>query len=224
VTIIGGVIAEWIIIMLGQHMEGVSTMWHYISATAAMLVPGATILNGWPGLPYGQLGPGAKPPCLDIIVMAGAASMAQLDAFVDVVLQLKPGFVGPELLGQGKLRPMARAMGAMLMMYYQQSYDASEVTKVTTRMRHAMIHVRLAANDAEAHQKLVVWATKLKDGFDVSNLHLTMRTAHSDNTQLVHMIQRLATDVATIGKHAIDANKANASMKEEMTTNMQNIR
>jgi hypothetical protein len=224
VNCVGAVIAEWIVLMLGQHMEGVSTMWHYVNATPAMLVPGVTILNGWPGLPHGQLGPGAKPASLNVIVMAGGARMSQLDEFVDVVLQLRAGFVDPRLIGNGELRPMSRAMGATLIMYYKESWDASEVCKVTTRMRHAMCIADLATNDAEAHQKLVVWASQLQAAFVVSNLHLTQKAAHPDMSQLVTIVQRLATDVATLAKQAKDSTEAHACTTQTLTNRIQDIR
>lgn len=223
-TGVGGVTASWIGIISGHAMEGLSTLWHYINPSAAMLVPGATILGGWPGLPHGQLGMGAKPASLVNIVMAGAASMAQLDDLVDIILQLKPGFVDPELLGEGALRPLARAMGATVIMYYRESWDASEVIGVTTRMRAAMISSHLATSDAEAHHKLLVWCAKLQEAFDVANLHLVHKAAHADTAQLVCLMQRLAKDLGEISKVVKDGAKDNASLKDEMSSKLQDMR
>jgi hypothetical protein len=53
---VGGVSAELIGPISGHDYSELSKLWHYINICIALLVPGTTVLGGWPGLPYGQLG------------------------------------------------------------------------------------------------------------------------------------------------------------------------
>ena len=109
-----------------------------------MLVPGATELNGWPGLPYGQLGKGPVPASWQAVIDVGAMDEENIEILMDLMLNLREGFTSPALLGGGHLRPLARAMSATLVMYYGESVAAQEVLVVTHAMREAMVAAKLA--------------------------------------------------------------------------------
>ena len=186
------VFAEFMVMVSGHDLESLSTLWHYINTQLALLIPGVTILSGWPGLPYGQLGQGPKPAALIALVEFGASDMKDLEALTDFCLWLRPGFSSPAVLEGGSLRPMMHALAATLIMYYEDSVNACEVLCVNDRMRQGMVQCELACSTSEADEKLNKWGTVLKTQFDVANLHLTSRAAASGQEQTVACLQQLS--------------------------------
>jgi hypothetical protein len=164
---VGGVSAEFMACLTGHDLESLSTLWHYINAVLAMLIPGVRVLTGWPSLPYGHLGEGAKPASLDALCATGVMGKEKLGPLVDKLLNLREGFSSPQLLEDGALRPFARAMAATLIMYYEESYDALEVPTVKDHMIAVMIDLkfvqRLCALDA--HKMLINWGKTIKVRF-----------------------------------------------------------
>ncbi len=145
----------------GHKMEKeVSTMFHYFSIDMPLLVPGSLVLDGWPGIPHGKLGLGAKPPSLKPVLELGIPTDS-LRFAVNTMLHFKDGFTPPSLFN-GNLRPWADSMGASLIMYYEESELEKEVGKVGLRMRTSMIDAGLAPHDPGAHTTLVKWGSFIK--------------------------------------------------------------
>jgi len=138
----------------------VSTMFHYFSIDLPLLVPGSLVLDGWPGIPHGKLGLGAQPPSLDPVRKLGIPA-DRLRSAVNAMLCFKDGFTPPSLFN-GHLRPWAESMGACLVMYYEDSEAAMEVSKVGLRMRMSMIDAGLASHDSAAHTTLKEWGSFIK--------------------------------------------------------------
>ena len=149
----------------GHAMEKeVSTLFHYFSPNSSLIlmVPGNLILGGWPGIPHGKLGAGAKCASLEpIIALLMPACVAKLYIFVNLILKFQVGYT-PTNLMDGELRPMAGAMGATLAMHYEVSarYFEIEVTRVL--MCNSLVRVGLAGNPLLAHSRLCEWGDLVK--------------------------------------------------------------
>ena len=56
-----GATAEYSAVTSGHDLTALSKLWHYMNpGMLPMGIPGATVLGGFPGLPYGQLGKGTS--------------------------------------------------------------------------------------------------------------------------------------------------------------------
>ena len=53
--------AEYVANLTGHPLSGRSALYEYLGVCRALLMPGAVVLAGWPALPWGQLGRGARP-------------------------------------------------------------------------------------------------------------------------------------------------------------------
>jgi len=60
-----------------HNLTSVSAMYDYMCTRLVLTITGAVVLAAWPALPWGQLGPGAQPACLDTLVVC-AVDLAQL--------------------------------------------------------------------------------------------------------------------------------------------------
>ena len=119
----------------GHDLTSMSALWEYLSARAALLVPGATVLAGWKGLPYGQIGAGPALPTLQPVIDMGV-STERLESVIDTLFSLHDASP-PMLLRDGHLRPLMRATLATMVMYYLQRFLAKEMHTVLSAMRDA---------------------------------------------------------------------------------------
>ena len=170
-------------------------------------------MGGWSAPPYTQLGRAPTPASLEPIVMCGIDA-AKLDEFVDLVLNVREGFVNPEMLqlehgrplgASGRLRPFVRAMAATLIMYYPASEEQFEVTDVGIHMRGSMSDVGFGGT-AAAGETLKQWAVMVKAEFDTQNLRLVRRADDAGlaqlSTTIVQMMGALSTWQAEQAKRA----------------------
>ena len=153
----------------GHDLTSMSALWEYLSARAALLVPGATVLAGWKGLPYGQIGAGPALPKLQPVIDMGV-STERLESMIDKLFSLHDASP-PMLLRSGHLRPMMRASMASMVMYYPERFEAKEMHVVLTSMREAYSTALSSANDS--HQALIQWSAAIMSQFKLDNLHLT---------------------------------------------------
>jgi hypothetical protein len=159
---LNGVCAEFMAYLSGHDFENLSTLWHYLNPVLALLIPGVLVLTGWPALPYGQLGAGAKPASLEALSLHGVASQIELSPLVDKLLNLRKEFSSPRLLEGGALRPFVCSMAATLIMYYEESEIAEEVPTVNLKMVDAMLEKKFARNAIDAQEKLKIWGKIIK--------------------------------------------------------------
>ena len=149
----------------GHAMEKeVSTLFHYFSPNSSLIlmVPGNLILGGWPGIPHGKLGAGAKCASLKpIIAKLMPASVPKLRAFVNQILCFHQGYT-PTNLFDGELRPMADAMGATLVMHYEISAKYYEIEATRVLMCTSLATAGLADNPLQAHTRLCEWGELVK--------------------------------------------------------------
>ena len=149
----------------GHAMEKeVSTLFHYFSPNSSLIlmVPGNLILGGWPGIPHGKLGAGAKYASLKpIIAKLMPASVPKLRAFVNQILCFQKGYTPTNLL-DGELRPMADAMGATLVMHYEISAKYYEIEHTRVLMCTSLVAVGLVDNPLQAHTTLCEWGELVK--------------------------------------------------------------
>ena len=149
----------------GHAMEKeVSTLFHYFSPNSSLIlmVPGNLILGGWPGIPHGKLGAGAKCASLNtIIATLMPACVLKLRTFVNQILRFKLGYT-PTNLMDGELRPMADAMGATLVMHYEISAKYFEIEDTRVLMCESLVAVGLADNPLQAHPRLCQWGELVK--------------------------------------------------------------
>ena len=172
---VGGVCAEFLLHNSGHNGEGISTLWKYIGTSFPLCIPGARVLSGWHAPPYDHLGRAPHPASLDPILALGI-NEGSCNEFIDFLLWLRPGYVSPRMLGRGRLRPFARAMCATLIMYYAESVNAAEVTRVSERMRDGLFHCKLVASRVDADLVLKERSKLVMTKFKVDNLPLTART------------------------------------------------
>ena len=149
----------------GHSMEKeVSTLFHYFSPNSALIlmVPGNLILGGWPGIPHGKLGAGAKCASLKAIVATLLpACVLKLRTFVNKILRFQLGYT-PTNLMDGELRPMADAMGAILVMHYEISAKYFEIEETRVLMYDSLVAACLTDNPLQAHTRLCEWGERVK--------------------------------------------------------------
>jgi hypothetical protein len=184
----------------GHDAESISVLWRYINVTVPLCVPGSLVLGGWPAPPYGHLGRNAVPASLLPVFLGLGISEINLNEFVDFVLWLRAGFVTPEMLGNGRLRPLSHAMCATLIMFYEESVKASEAEMVMKRMREGMVGHHLATGVIQANLVFVEWGKVVAAEFRANNLHLTTRADAEGVVQITAAVTSLAGAVA-IGQH-----------------------
>jgi hypothetical protein len=160
----GAVCAEFMAFLTGHDFENLTTLWHYLNPTLMMLIPGVLVLTGWPSLPYGQVGAGAKPPSLSALSSKGVATSTKLSFLVDKFLNLRAGFSSPQLLEGGSLRPLACAMASTLIMYFEESEVAKEAPTVKDHMITTMMEA-MSVTATEALNMLKNWGKMIKVRF-----------------------------------------------------------
>ena len=86
--------------------------------------------------------------------------------------------------------------------------------KVLLFMRDACSQIK--APGEEAHAKLVEWGLRIRETFDVKNLHLTARRGHGDLEQVIHAIQQLGSSTASLHTRLSDAAMRLIRMEESL--------
>ena len=86
--------------------------------------------------------------------------------------------------------------------------------KVLLFMRDACSQIK--APGEEAHSKLVEWGIRIRETFDVKNLHLTARRGHGDLEQVIHAIQQLGSSTASLHTRLSDAAMRLIRMEESL--------
>ena len=86
--------------------------------------------------------------------------------------------------------------------------------KVLLFMRDACSQIK--APGEEAHSKLVEWGLRIRETFDVKNLHLTARRGHGDLEQVIHAIQQLGSSTASLHTRLSDAAMRLIRMEESL--------
>ena len=100
-----------------------SAYFHYLGVKSPMSIPGSLVLGGWDLPEYGRLCDPSTPPTFDALP---GINSEHLPGFINSLLNLRAGsstdgryFVNPEIMGSGQLRPLAVAMAATIVMYYE---------------------------------------------------------------------------------------------------------
>lgn len=86
--------------------------------------------------------------------------------------------------------------------------------KVLLFMRDACSQIK--APGEEAHSKLVEWGLRIRETFDIKNLHLTARRGHGDLEQVIHAIQQLGSSTASLHTRLSDAAMRLIRMEESL--------
>jgi hypothetical protein len=160
-------------------MQGVSAMFNYLDSSRASAVTPAVGMAGFPMPRWGENSRASSPPSLAIIITEQAAGSEDLQQFVDELFQLDSSSM-PELTREGRLRPMAEASLAALIMYYEERSDVGTCERVLEFMRDSWIKIFYqgtagAPATRAANSMLTKWSGLIKAAFDASNAPLNMR-------------------------------------------------
>ena len=116
--------AEFVAHLTGHLLNGRSALYEYLEVCRALLMPGAVVLAGWPALPWGQLGKGAKP--------ASFVALEQIGVGMDVIVPFVARLFSLDSSSPTQLRPASAsspagglwkatlAAAATLVMYYEE--------------------------------------------------------------------------------------------------------
>ena len=199
----GGVSPSFMMFTSGHDADAqISRLWHYIGATVPLCMPGARVLCGWPAPPDGRIGRGVVPQSL-APVLAFGIQPPHLERWVHRLLQLRPGFTHPDMLGQdGPLRPFVETMAGALIMYYGESITNAEMPRVTTFMASSLVAEGISVNTADADQRLRQWGSAIKAQFDVDNLELLCPPSAPDMLQVTTALTQQSNTIAAMGLDA----------------------
>ena len=154
------------------HIKGISALFEYIDAKVANIIPAATVLAGWPALPWAQRGAGPRPAALDAIIESGV-TLATLDNIINDCFNLDSSSP-PQYMLNGSLRPVLQAAFASIVMYFKERMRAGEMRPVQIKMKEAVVRARVAtAEDAEG--TLERWGAAVRRKFDVDNIGLNAK-------------------------------------------------
>jgi len=133
--------AEFVANVTGHPLNGRSALYEYLEVCRALLMPGAVVLAGWPALPWGQLGRGARPASFVALEQIGVG-MDVIVPFVERLfnldssspMQLRPASASSP---EGGLWKATLAAAATLVMYYEERCAArpAQFARLTTQMR-----------------------------------------------------------------------------------------
>lgn len=194
-TICIGVPAELAVHNTGHDLTSShGALFEYLNSRDPLCVPGALLLFGWPGIPYGQIGDGSKFPSLQTLVHGGV-SMERLESLIDILFALHDASP-PMLLIDGPLRPLMHAALATEIMYYEIRFNGSESAYVLDRMRDSYDKVMATPGHA-AHSVFIEWGTAIYHQFVLDNNHLRDRSRHEMSEQMVTAQKGLG---ATMGR------------------------
>ena len=133
--------AEFVAHLTGHLLNGRSALYEYLEVCRALLMPGAVVLAGWPALPWGQLGKGAKP--------ASFVALEQIGVGMDVIVPFVARLFSLDSSSPTQLRPASAsspagglwkatlAAAATLVMYYEERCAArpAQLAHLTAQMR-----------------------------------------------------------------------------------------
>ena len=89
--------AEYVANLTGHPLSGRSALYEYLEVCRALLMPGAVVLAGWPALPWGQLGRGARP--------ASFVALEQIAVGMDVIVPFVERLFSLDSSSPTQLRP-----------------------------------------------------------------------------------------------------------------------
>ena len=219
-TICIGVPAELAVHVTGHDLTSVGALFNYLNARVALCIPGALLLAGWPGLPYGQTGNGSKYPSLETLVKGGV-SMKRLEAMIDELFGFHD-FSPPMLLSDGQLRPLMHVTLATMIMYYETRFKSKESEHVLARMRDAY-DAKISTPGFAAHQVLIEWGDALKIQFKLDNAHLFNRKGHDLSEQVVAGLQGLGGNVARMSAQISDLATRTISLEHQNSVLLQQM-
>jgi hypothetical protein len=87
-------------------------------------------------------------------------------------------------------------MAATLIMYYEESVRAGEITYITRRMRDVVVQLNLGVSPTNADDRIKTWGVLVKTRFDSDNLHLTTRAEASATEQMSAVLQSITTTLS----------------------------
>jgi hypothetical protein len=219
-TICIGVPAELAIHVTGHDLTSVGALFNYLNARVALCIPGALLLAGWPGLPYGQTGNGSKYPSLETLVKAGV-SMKRLEVMIDELFGFHD-FSPPMLLSDGQLRPLMHVTLATMVMYYETRFKSKESEHVLARMRDAY-DAKMSTPGSPAHLVLIEWGDALKIQFKIDNAHLFNRKGHDLSEQVVAGLEGLGNNVARMSAQISDLASRTISLEHQNSVLLQQM-
>ena len=211
-TICIGVPAELAVHNTGHDFTSLTALFEYLNSRIPLCVPGALLLFGWPGIPYGQTGDGSKFPTLQTLVNGGI-SMVRLEAYIDALFAFHDA-TPPMLLTDGPLRPLMHATLATMVMHYEIRFKNHESEWVLHRMRETYDEV-MSTPGYDAHRTLIEWGDALKRQFEIQNAHLTDRTSHGASEQTVAQIKGLGASMGRMGAQVSDLAQRTVSLERQ---------
>ena len=212
-TLACSVPAELAVHNTGHDLTGLSAaLWNYLQSRIALCIPGAIVLAGWKGLPYGQMGHGPVHPTLQALIDVGV-SIESLEVLIDGLFAFCDTTLS-KLRVDGELRPMLHCTLATMIMYYEERFEAGEMHTVLEEMRIACKPI--AAPGENAHDKLKEWGARIHRRFKIDNLHLVDARSHDGVEQIVTAIKGLSSTVAAQQSTLVDVQQRQIRMEHTL--------
>lgn len=145
---------------------------------------------------WGQLGMGPKPATLAALEPLGVSADALQSSILTLLRITKAAY--PFLQPLAPLWPMVQAVFATLLMYYEECFNAGEMSLLLRKMK-TVIANEYGAGD-QAHDQLIKWSRALKECFRLDNLHLTARSTGDGPNQVVAAVGGVSGTVAQLGQ------------------------
>ena len=182
---------EFVLPFSGHSLKDLTALGEYIDAVRALLIPSALCMAGYPPRPYGTIGLGPRPACLESLVEIGVDS-TELDRAVIEIFHIDSEYP-KQLQLNGDLWPALRCALASLIMYYPERREHREMVSVQLALQAT---VRTVFGCATPDVRLNEWAAVIRTQFDVDNLQNLVPQSDSDVSALSHVVQGLARTVA----------------------------
>ena len=99
----------------------------------------------------------------------------------------------PRLRRDGELRLLLHATFASMVMYYEERFQANEMSMVSQWLRESVSNVMATEG---THTKLVEWGSAIKLKFNQDNLRLTGREDHEKIEQMITWAQNVGSTVS----------------------------
>ena len=171
------------------HSFDIGSLYVYLDASVAKCMPGATVLAGWPGFPWGQLARGPSPPTLIALEHLGV-SLSSLDSLMDVLFGID-GTSPPMLHIDGSLRPMIHASFATLVMYFEVCSRLGEMRAVNQQL---LLLLQRANPGVDAQALLIKWGAEIARQFKADNLRLL----HKEHSEGVTYVAQVVTELGEL--------------------------
>ena len=166
----------------GHDMRQHSALYEYIDAHVSQLIPGSTVLAGWPAFPWGQLGRAPTPANLTPLYQRGIHE-ATLDSIIDKLYRIDSASP-PMLAKTGSLRPAVRCAFATQIMYFEERKSQGEVHEILKSMVQAVSEVLHPGDVASAHNTILSWSTAVRENFQTSNARLLAGSGSGNQSPL----------------------------------------